>query len=275
MAVRPPSDKRFRRAHLSPARKRWRRPVLAAAALMCGVAVYAGYRAWSFALTTEALTISRITVSGNARLSRGEVLALVGGLQGTSLITADLDRWRRVLLDSPWVADAILRRVLPGTVSVAIAERQPIGIGRLADTLYLIDEGGVIIDEFGPNYAEFDLPLIDGLATPRAGATLVDPARAAVVGRLLLDLRHRPDIARRVSQIDVTDPSNASVILKGETTLLRLGHDQFAARLQSYLDLASALRERVPDIDYVDLRFGERVYLKPNAARIGAGAGNN
>ena len=31
----------------------------------------------------------------------------------------------------------------------------------------------------------------------------------------------------------------------------------------AFLDLAPALRERVADIDYVDLRFGERLYVRP------------
>ena len=33
--------------------------------------------------------------------------------------------------------------------------------------------------------------------------------------------------------------------------------------MQSYVDLAPALRDRVPEIDYVDLRFDERVYVRP------------
>ena len=41
------------------------------------------------------------------------------------------------------------------------------------------------------------------------------------------------------------------------------GNERFVERLQSYYELAPALRERVPDIDYVDLRFDERVYVRP------------
>jgi cell division septal protein FtsQ len=70
-------------------------------------------------------------------------------------------------------------------------------------------------------------------------------------------------VARRVSQIDVSDVRDAVVILDGETALLHLGDTQFAERLQSYLDLAPALHARVPNIDYVDLRFDERVYVRP------------
>ena len=55
-------------------------------------------------------------------------------------------------------------------------------------------------------------------------------------------------------------------MLDGDPALLQLGEDRFLERLQSYVDLAPALRERVPDIDYVDLRFDERIYVRPVAA---------
>ncbi len=73
-----------------------------------------------------------------------------------------------------------------------------------------------------------------------------------------------------MSQVDVTDARDAVLILKGDTALVRVGDDQFVERLQSYLDLVPALRERVPDIDYVDLRFDERVYVKPRVTGPGA-----
>jgi hypothetical protein len=90
-----------------------------------------------------------------------------------------------------------------------------------------------------------------------------DEARAALAGRLMRDLARRPGLAARVSQIDVTDRHNAIVLLKGDTALLRLGDERFSERVQAYLDLMPALRERMPRIDYVDLRFGERVVVRP------------
>jgi cell division protein FtsQ len=197
------------------------------------------------------------------RLSRGEVLALLDGLEGTNMVSVDLDLWREKLMSSPWVSDAALRRVLPGTVDVMISERTPLGIGRIGSNLYLIDEGGNVIDEYGPNYRDLDLPIIDGLgAAPRNGL-LVDRGRSALASRLLSALVERPDLSRRISQIDVTDARDAAVVFEGETTLIRLGDDRFVERLQAYLDIQSTLRERVPEIDYVDLRFDERVYVRP------------
>ena len=267
MPVSAPADKRFRRAQVKPARKRrsWtgRSWQLARIATMLAVLLYGVYRGASLVLSAEALQITRIAVSGNVRLSKGEVVALLDGLRGRSMVTADLERWRRKLMSSPWVADAAIRRVLPGTIAVAILERQPMGIARLGTDLYLVDERGTLVDQFGPNYAEFDLPIIDGLTSaPRDGGTLIDEGRAALAARLLATLQTRPDLARRVSQVDVSDSRDAVVILKDDTALVRLGDDAFVERLQSYLDLAPTLRERVEDIDYVDLRFDERIYVK-------------
>jgi cell division septal protein FtsQ len=143
-------------------------------------------------------------------------------------------------------------------------------IGRIGTRLYLVDQHGVIIDEYGPNHAAIDLPVIDGLASvPKTGGPLVDESRMHLAASLLSDLTARPDLAKRVSQVDVSDAHNAVVILDGDTTRLRLGDREFADRLQGYIDLGPALRERVAEIDYVDLRFDERLYVRPARAADG------
>ena len=89
-----------------------------------------------------------------------------------SILTADLDRYRRRLLDSPWVADVALRRVLPSTVESSIAERTPMGCRRAGQpALPRRSHAASIIDEFGPHYREFDLPIVDGLVrAPTTGS---------------------------------------------------------------------------------------------------------
>ena len=200
-------------------------------------------------------------------MSAGEVRALADGIRGKSILTADLTGYRRRLLASPWVAEVALRRVLPSTVEVFVSERQPMGLCRLQKQLYLVDRTGVLIDEFGPQYAQFDLPIIDGLVRPpSSGQPAIDERRAEFAARVLDSIAPRLDLARRISQIDVTDLHDAVVLIEGDTALLHLGDDRFLERLQSYVDVAPALRERVQDIDYVDLRFKDRLYVRPVAA---------
>jgi len=129
--------------------------------------------------------------------------------------------------------------------------------------LYLVDRRGTIIDEFGPQYSEFDLPIIDGLVRAPGTQSAIDEARAELAGRVIEALAAQGGLARRVSQIDVSDVHDAVVLLDDDPALLHLGDEQFAERLQYYVELAPALRERVRDMDYVDLRFGQRVYVRP------------
>jgi cell division protein FtsQ len=267
-AVAAPSDRRFRRAHLKPSRKRGRwdalvKPLAGYAALIALVG-YATYRLSVVAAGAHVLRVDAIVIHGNERLSSGEVLATLSGLRGENLVSTNLDSWRRRLMTSPWVSDAVLRRSLPSTIEVLIHERQPIGIGRIAGEMYLVDDRGVIIDRYGPQYADLDLPIIDGLgAAPHDAPTLTDEARADLAARVIAAAKTKSKLASRLSQVDVSDLHNASVILTGDPTIVQLGDDQFAQRLQGYLDLAPALHQRVADIDYVDLRFGDRVYVRP------------
>ena len=136
--------------------------------------------------------------------------------------------------------------------------------------MYLVDERGTIIDSYGPQYEDFDLPIVDGLAAVPATAAgpvtdgpATDGARAELAARVINALKARPAIARRLSQLDVSDLHNAQVILSGDAAVISLGDDQFLARLERYLDLAAALHARVAEIDHVDVRFENRIYVRP------------
>ena len=263
--VATPVDRRFRRAHVKPTRRRWPRRA-GQLALKYGVlplvCVFALGRAWATVVGASPLRVRHIAVTGNARLRTGEVTALLEGLSGEPLLSVDLARWRERLLASPWVADAHLRRRLPATILVNIAERAPIGIARVGSGLYLMDEQGVVIDEYGPQYGDLDLPLVNGLGDVRDGLA-ADRARVDLAARLIESLRASPALAQRLSEVNVADEHDAAVMLTGHRALLHVGADRFVPRLVAYTDMSAALRQRVKEIDSVDLRFEGRMFVRP------------
>ncbi len=264
MPVTLAADRRFLRAPVKPGRRRapWRTYVRLALALVAAFAAMA-LLAWcaSVVLSAPVLRVAQVEVSGTRHLSKGDVLALVDGLRGRNIVRVGLDDYRRRLLASPWVADATLARSLPATIVIRVVERRPLAIGRVGDQLFLVDEHGDEIDEYGPQYAEFDLPVIDGLVRGGPQEAGANELRVRLASNLLSEVRTRPELARRISQIDVSDPRDAVVIIDQDTARIRLGDERFLERLQSYVDLAPTLREQVPAIDYVDLRFGDRVFV--------------
>jgi cell division protein FtsQ len=269
MPVRAPADKRFKRARVQPPRKRrsWHASAFAVAkSLLFIVALaYATSRTVHFLTTAPGLRIDRIAIQGNHQLAARDMATMLRGLRGSNIMQADLDGWRTRLLRSPWIKDAALRRILPSTIELAITEREPLGLGRLNDHLYLVSTDGTIIDEYSSKYAAFDLPIIDGLNAANNDGLLVDVARSTLAADVLKNLHQSSDLAGRISQIDVSSPDDAIVLLADDPARIHLGHEQFAERLRAYLELAPTLRARVPAIDYVDLRFDTRIFVRPIA----------
>jgi cell division protein FtsQ len=273
VTVRAPAERNFRRARMKPARRKRFRPRISGALVRRGLSplllVFAIYQA--VVLTAPLFRVRTIAVHGNVRLSSGQVQALVEDLRGTSILRVDLDAFRARLIESPWVANVALRRVLPSTIEVFVSERQPVGLCRLGQEHYLVDETGVVIDLFGPQYAEFDLPVIDGLVNPPTGRgssqPSIDQGRAELASRVIASIGRNQEISAQLSVVDVTNERDAIVLLENDAALLHLGDDKFLERVMAYLDLAGTLRERVADIDYVDLRFDQRVYVRPAGGR--------
>jgi cell division protein FtsQ len=273
--VQAPADRHYRRPDVRPARRRrlgarlLRIARLGAPALVVTAGLF-----WvgQIVLESRLLAVSRVVVRGNDRLSAADIDALLEGLRGQNILEVDFERYRRQLLASPWIASVTLWRLLPATVEVRVVERVPMALARLADELYLVDRDGVIIDEFGPEHREFDLPIVDGLVrSPAGGGSLVDPDRVRLAAQLLAALGERPGLLAQVSQIDVAIERDAVVLLDRDPVRLHLGDRQFVERLQNYLDLAPALREQFAGVDYVDLRFDERVFVRA-AGRVEADA---
>ncbi len=264
--VLAPADRHYRRPDVRPGRRRrigqrfLQVGRLLAVAIVVAAATFWGGQA---VVRSELLSVDRIVVRGNARLSTAEVETRLADLKGQHILDVDFSLYQRRLLDSPWVASVTIWRLLPSTVEVSVVERVPMAIARLGDQLYLVDRTGIIIDDFGPAYNDLDLPFVDGLMRRPAGdgASIVDAERVEVTARFLAALDAQPAIGRRVSQVDVTNAHDVVVLLEDDPVLLHLGDREFTERLARYLEYAPTLGEAFTGLDYVDLRF-ERLYVK-------------
>jgi cell division septal protein FtsQ len=263
--VAAPADRRFLRAGMRPARTRvwfatwrWAWRFVVVAALGLAVVAWLGY----LLLRAPVLQVDRIVIHGQVRVPLSDLEARMADARGQSLAFVDLEAYRLRIVESPWVRRATIRRVLPATLDVRIVEREPLVVARLGGQLYLVDADGIIIDGFGPRYREFDLPIVDGLRAPGADGPAIDAARLSLVRRLWDDLGGRAELRQRVSQIDVSDPRNAVVLLAGEPARLHVGDTDFLARLGRYEEAASHAASEFGPIDYYDLRF-DRLFVKP------------
>ncbi|HWB15276.1 MAG TPA: FtsQ-type POTRA domain-containing protein [Vicinamibacterales bacterium] len=271
--LRPPADRRFHRPDVIRRERRRRLARVAGRVLKWGVPIAAvtlvAVALVHAALRSPLFAVRQVTVNGNARLSAAAVERLAGDVRGQNIFAVDLAAARERVLTSPWVADVTLARVLPSTLVVDVVERVPMAIARVGDRLFLVDDAGVVIDAYGPAYRDLDLPLVDGLVAASGDRPAADAERASLSRALFTSLRDRPDLGRRVSEIDVSSDDDAVVLLDNDPTRLHLGDRAFVERLTRYLELAPTLADRFSAVDYVDLRFGDRVFVHSESKRRG------
>ncbi len=173
-----------------------------------------------------------------------------------SLYLVPIEKRRLELLEIDWVADATVSKVWPNTLRVLIHERVPVAFVRLAPNrkdgmsrLALIDKEGHILR---PRVAaQFTLPVMTGI---RESETLEN--RRARVRRVLGMLKDIGPLAGQISEINVADPNNLIIAEHVDNAVvnLMLGDDNYAERLQSFLNNYSAIREKRPDAKTLDLR---------------------
>jgi cell division protein FtsQ len=197
-----------------------------------------------------------LTVEGIHYASTSQIRHVFAEDFGRSLYLVPIEKRRVELLAIDWVEDATISKVWPNTLRVYIRERVPVAFVRLtpnrkdgSSRLALIDKDGHILR---PRVAaQFTLPVIAGVRENES----LDNRRTRV--RLVLGmLKEIGPLSGQISEIDVADPNNLIVAehVGNEVLNLMLGDDNYAERLQSFLNNYSEIKEKRPDAKTLDLR---------------------
>jgi len=122
-----------------------------------GAALIFGYR---YVTTTPALGLTEITVTGNMRLSYGQVLEVAGLRLGQNSLGVNVSRVEAALSRNPWVEFVTVRRELPDKLFITMVERQPSFWVRQDGALYFADAKGATITQLSPGDSA-SLPLLE------------------------------------------------------------------------------------------------------------------
>jgi len=213
--------------------------------------------------------LTHVEVRGNQEAREEEIRDLARPWMGHNLLVITLDNVERKVREHPWIGESGLVRIsrrLPGTLLVTVGERKAGGLALLNGVAWLLDERGLPIDRFGPRYARYDFPIIKGLDAIRR-----DPARlsreladGAAVTRALSE--SQPAFAAQVSEIDVSEPNMLVLRLEGESYDLRLSRQEYLKNLENYFALKDQIKGEDGAIEYVDLRWQDRIAVMPASA---------
>jgi cell division protein FtsQ len=222
---------------------------LFAATALYGMAVGGHYPAVVQMLTAHSgFAVSDVRVSGNGQVSDIDVLQALGLDGWTSLVGLDADAVREQVVALPWVESAAVRKVYPGTLEVAIAEKAPFAIWQHGDDLVVIESSGAPIAPFR-NAGFADLPLVVGEGAAARAQAIV--TKVAAHPALAAQVQGYVRVADRRWDLNLADGVTVKLPEAGEAGAL----DYLMA-----LDAADGLLSR--DVLAIDLRLDDRVVVQ-------------
>jgi cell division protein FtsQ len=254
-------NRHVRKARRARTLLRWA-GILAANFAIGAVLVVTGASVARHFATSDELAVREILVEGTARTSPKSVRAVLASYLGRNLVEVPLDEVARAATRDPWVKEASVKRILPGTLRVTVTERTPGALALIRGGVYVVDDGGFVMGPAGPELP-FDLPLLVGLNGRRGQ----DLEAALTDGVALLMRLHDafPAWTRGISEVDLSRSDRVAVTrLEGGPPIL-LDPQQIDRNLGAYLALQPMIARQVGGVSRVDLRWSHRISLLPAA----------
>jgi cell division protein FtsQ len=216
-------------------------------------AILAAVAVWIYRHTQSDVrfAVKTIEVGGAVHTSNAEIDRITRDYVGLNLFKIDIGRVQRDLRTLPWVSRVDIEKKLPDTLRIRIAERTPVALARDGARFSYVDEHGVAFAPLAIHVGDPDLPVISG----------GDLARCV---RLLRDLRTSdPQVYSRISEVRSIAPDAFALFDRDLGTLVYANAGDLSAKWRSLYSIADAERFRRGAIQYADLRFADRIVIKP------------
>jgi len=153
-----------------------------------------------------------------------------------------------------WVKEAHVRKVFPSSLAIDVVPRTPAAIFESGEA-YLLDRDNVLIERIDPEDR-------DRLPVFRDTGMFAENRKAKLAqGWICLD-ELEAEIRARVSSLDLSDPEDIVLTFRDDPVRLRLGLNPYAGKIAGYLSRRNQWTEDFGPLEYVDLRFPDRIYLK-------------
>jgi cell division protein FtsQ len=213
--------------------------------------------------------VEEIVIYGNRHLSDRELMKIMGVSKGQNIFSVSSEDVASRLLASPWIRDARLRKELPGKLMVMVEEAVPEALLETGKGRFLIDGMGVKLEPLKGKPVSF-LPVI---VAPSGGK-----GRAFSSAISLARVIREAGIAAEKSRVEIRGfekgPEEITVTIDGLRA--KFGEGRYREKLARLFELSGEIKRRGIDVDYVDLRFSDRVVVKPvsTVARLGEAGGS-
>ncbi|WP_019222424.1 cell division protein FtsQ/DivIB [Bartonella rattaustraliani] len=105
--------------------------------------------------------VTNVNITGNKRLSKQNILRVLGLDSSPAIFAFDVDQARSLLEKQVWVQSANVQKIYPNRVRISVVEREPYAIWQHDGMMDIIDHTGRVIMPFQGKLAQ-GMPLVVG-----------------------------------------------------------------------------------------------------------------
>jgi cell division protein FtsQ len=200
-----------------------------------------------------AFTLRKVVFTGNAHLSDDELRNMAGLREGENLLSLSCRGIYGKLIVSPWIRKVSIRKELPDRLYIRVEESRPFALLDMNGRLFLMDDRGSLLEELRNGSVPF-LPVITG-----------DPYRerdAFGEAVKLVGAMKTTGVISRKEHIEIIAHKPEEMAANLDGLVVKVGAGDYEGKLARLDDLEEQIRDRNIPVDYIDLRFANRVVVK-------------
>jgi cell division septal protein FtsQ len=238
------------------------------AALTATVALAGGISRIPEALTrVETFKVQDMELVGAHYLTLEEA-ALAMAVPGGASVWDDMEAWEFGLRQHPMVRDASVRRQLPGTLVMEVAERTPVALIP-TPVLEPVDATGRILP-LDPASYRLDLPVLQPFQNGVREASPLTPVQVRILAQEVARLKEEdPRFMGLVSEVGLDSRGGITATLIDPPVEMVFRPPLSGRRIQEGLHALADAMEREPEriVEAVDLRYADQVVVRFSTSR--------
>jgi cell division protein FtsQ len=231
--------------------------------------IAAGFWIWQHTQSDSRFAVKEVEITGAKHTPRAALASVTSGYTGTNLFKIDIARVQNDLRGLSWVSRIDIEKKLPNTLRINVTERAPVALVRVGDRIQYVDEQGVTFAELSPEVGDDDLPLITGVGQAPSPVRTGEGA-CPTQGELLRAVNFvralrtsDPLLYSRISEVHPIAPRGFVMFDRELGAIVYANSEDVSAKWRNLYSIVKAERLGRGEIEYADLRFSDRIVVRP------------
>jgi len=227
---------------------------------LIGGLFFLAQQTYIFLITWEDLSIQTIQIECRDTEVREGISQFLNGIELGNFFLLNVRDLQETLKKQPMIKDASVRKMFPATIQVDIMERIPEAYVQM-EKVHMIDREGVRIRQTALNQKRRLPLLVDTNLFRRDYDDKLNTAWACLDGIT-------EELKDQISVLDVSREDKIIVHMRDSETRIFIDQNRFQEKLLLLQDIRTRLSQ-FGSIEYIDLRFQNRIYFKSQSGTGG------